>query len=71
VELVLVANHITQTVNTPTQAGWIFIVDQLNIHKSESLVCLVAERCGIETDLGVKKKSGILKSIWQPETFID
>lgn len=47
-------NHIRQTLDTDPQASWIFIVDQLNIHKSESLVRLVASRCALETDLGVK-----------------
>ena len=40
-------------------------VDQLNTHKSESLVKLVASSCGITTNLGVKAKEGILKSIQQ------
>jgi hypothetical protein len=43
-------------------AKWIFISDNLNTHCSESLVRVVAELCGIEDDLGVKGKSGILKS---------
>ncbi len=30
-------NHIAQTLDTDPEAGWIFIVDQLNIHQSESL----------------------------------
>ncbi len=64
------ANHITQTLNSDPEAGWIFIVDQLNIHKSESLVCLVAERCCIETDLGVKEKSGTLKSMSTRSAFL-
>ena len=29
-------NHIAQTLDTDPEAGWIFIVDQLNIHQSES-----------------------------------
>ena len=36
--------HIAQTIDTDPDAGWIFIVDQLNIHKSESLVRWVAQR---------------------------
>jgi hypothetical protein len=57
-------NHIAKTLDTDPEAGWIFIVDQLNIHQSESLVRLVAERCGIKTDLGIKKKMGI-SSRWR------
>jgi hypothetical protein len=35
------ARHINGTIDTDPEAGWIFIVDQLNIHQSESLVGLV------------------------------
>ena len=34
--------HIEQAVATDPQAGWIFIVDNLNTHQSESLVLYVA-----------------------------
>jgi hypothetical protein len=54
--------HIEQTVALDPVGTWIFIVDQLNTHKSESLVRFVAQACGIEDNLGIKGKEGILKS---------
>jgi putative transposase len=62
--------HISQTIDTDPDAGWIFIVDQLNIHKSESLVRLVAQRCQMEIDLGIKEKSGILQSMSTRAAFL-
>ena len=44
-------------------AEWIFIVDNLNIHLSESLVQFVAEVCDLQFDLGIKGRSGILRSM--------
>lgn len=64
------AYHIQKTIETDKNATWIFIVDQLNIHKSESLVRLVAQCCGINTDLGIKEKSGILRSMKTRATFL-
>jgi hypothetical protein len=46
------------------------IVDQLNIHQSEFLVRLVAERCGIQNDLGVKQKEGIFLFVENPKNFL-
>jgi hypothetical protein len=64
------ATHIAQTVATDPEATWIFMVDQLNTHKSESLVQLVAHLCAIEGDLGVKGKSGILESMETRAAFL-
>ena len=47
------AAHIARTIDSDPDAPWIFVLDQLNTHKSEALVRLVAERCGIEDALGV------------------
>jgi hypothetical protein len=56
--------HIHQTIETDSSAGWVFVVDRLNIHCSESLVRYVARLEGIsETTLGKKGRSGILKSM--------
>ena len=46
------------------------VLDQLNTHKSETLVRSIAEHCGIEEELGVKGKSGLLKSMATREEFL-
>ncbi|MBK8014511.1 MAG: transposase [Deltaproteobacteria bacterium] len=46
------AAHIDKTVESDPGATWIFVVDQLDTHRSASLVRLVARRCGLEEALG-------------------
>jgi len=55
--------HIRRTVATdPEVTRWHFAVDNLDIHRCEPLVRLVAELSGDESDLGVMGKSGVLRS---------
>ena len=63
--------HIQQTVATEPQAGWRFVVDNLNTHCSESLVRYVARLEGIDpSTLGQKDKAGILKSMASRQAFL-
>jgi hypothetical protein len=64
------ATHIAQTIDTDPEASWVFITDQLNIHQSESLVRLVAERCAFPDALGEKGKTGILQSMASRAAFL-
>ncbi len=63
--------HIKKTIETDPEAKWVFVVDQLNTHKSESLVCLVATLCGLtDIGLGIKGTSGILKNMETRKYFL-
>jgi hypothetical protein len=68
------ADYIRMTVATKPDEKWIFVIDQLNTHKSESLVRLVIELGGLEVnaeELGVKGKSGILKDLQSRMEFLE
>ena len=47
--------HLARTVDTDPTAEWIFVLDCLNTHMSESLVNFVAQRCDLPDELGKKK----------------
>jgi transposase len=63
--------HIQQTVaSDPAATKWHFVVDNLNIHVSESLVRSVAQVCRITTELGEAGKHGILQSMATRAAFL-
>ena len=65
------ANHIEQTIQTAPEAGWVFVLDNLNTHCGKDLVRMVATKLGIEQDtLGKARKCGILKSMKTRRAFL-
>ncbi len=64
------ASHVGRTIATDPGAGWIFVVDQLNIHQSEALVKLVAKECSIEVELDRKGCLKNMKAMASRRTFL-
>ncbi len=64
------ASHIEQTIELDPQARYVFVLDNLNIHCSATLVQVVARLCGIEDDLGKKGVRGVLKSMKSRQEFL-
>jgi transposase len=63
--------HIQQSIElAPLVKKWHLIMDCLNTHRSESLVRYVAQLEGLDIDLGVKGKSGILRSMESRTAFL-
>ncbi len=63
--------HVQAVVASDPQARqWHFVVDNLDIHRSESLVRWVAAESDLELDLGVKGKRGILQNRQSRATFL-
>lgn len=64
------AGHVQKTIATDPDARWIFIVDNLSTHTTETLVRLVAEIEQLDVDLGKKYKHGLLKSVESRRAFL-
>jgi transposase len=62
--------HIEQTLQLEPDAGYVFVLDNLNIHQSAGLVELVAKLCGIKDELGKKGVRGVLKSQKSRQEFL-
>ncbi len=63
--------HIHNTVATDPASPWVFVVDNLNTHCSESLVRYVARLEKIDANtLGKKGKWGVLKSMASRQAFL-
>jgi transposase len=57
------AAHIARTLTHDPEGVWVFVVDQLNIHQSVSLVDLVAEQCGLREEVAQLRAQGGLKAM--------
>lgn len=68
-------DFLTFTIQTvacfPKEDEVVLLADQLNIHKSESLVKWIAEQIGFEGDLGTKGYKGILKNMKTRQAFLE
>lgn len=64
-------SHIQAVISSDAEAGrWHFVVDNLDTHRSASMVRLVAKESGLDIELGIKGKSGILKNRQSRAAFL-
>lgn len=64
-------NHIQEIVSKHPDDNHIIVCDQLNTHKSASLVEWIAGQVGYNGDLGIKGKKGILHSMKSRMEFLE
>ena len=65
------ARHIERMIATDPEAGWVIVVDNLNIHCGEPMVRSVAKMLDIDSpSLGQVRKHGILKSMESRRAFL-
>ena len=64
------ADLVRDIVGEDPSATWTFVLDRLNTHMSETLVRLVAEAINSGSELGVKGKNGVLRSMKSREEFL-
>jgi DDE superfamily endonuclease len=62
--------HIERLIQSAPDASFVILCDQLNTHKSESLVRSIARVLGDDQPLGEKGKSGILKNMPSRQTYL-
>ncbi len=60
----------TVVASDPLTHRWHFVTDNLDIHRSASLVRWVAQESDLDIDLGVKGKSGVLKNRQSRAAFL-
>lgn len=65
------ASFINAVISDHPMKKYHFVVDNLNTHKSESLVKIIAKKDGVDIkELGEKRFSGILKTMTTREAFL-
>jgi len=64
------ADHIRDLVQHYADQTLVIVLDNLNTHKSEELVRLVAQHCAPDIDLGKKQRQGILENLATRAAFL-